>query len=140
MEPRSTRSSIKMQLVKHLRHAKNSIVLLLVATILVATLFSTPEVDCAPSSTGTSSSNNNNNNNNNRSRGGLLSSLFRRQTGSSSSDTSTTSSNESAEIDDPQTQTELDAQKFMDSLPNVVSRALLFPLRRTVSQYLYTDQ
>lgn len=92
--------------------------------LLVAVLYcSKTTVDCAP----TSSSNSNN-----RLLGaGLLSNLFRRQTGSSGSESSSTSTTESStesttesDTEDPQTQTELDAQKFMDSLPNPVSKKI----------------
>lgn len=105
---------------------------LLWATVLLHCIDNTPirVGECAPSSSGGS-----NKSASNRLIGaGLLSNLFRRQTGSSSSSsssdgdsssaasaatTTTTESSTETESNDPQTQTELDAQKFIDSLtPN----------------------
>lgn len=95
--------------------------LIVTTTILLSLFVSFDSVDCAPSTSGgnNKNSNSNSNNSNNKStRTGILSQLFRRQTSSgSNSDESNGSSSDSN--DEPQTQTELDAQKFMDSLPNV---------------------
>lgn len=101
------------------------------------------EADCAPNGL-TNQANNSNNrqasnsnsNNKNRQPLNFLRGLFRRQTSSSaSSGTSTQAgkqqasaeSNVEAEGDDVMSQTELDAKKFMDSLPNVVSISDNFP-------------
>lgn len=97
-----------------------------ISTLLIH--FSASPAECAPNNNGNSNNKNNNNNGNNRDtrNGGLFSSLFRRQTGSSNSDSSSDSNSNSestteADLEDPQTQTELEAQKFVDSLPIPVS-------------------
>lgn len=62
----------------------------------------------------------------------LLSNLFRRQVRQQSEDAQASTENSTeADTEDPQTQTELDAQKFVDSLPGAVSPqfdAILFIL------------
>lgn len=84
-------------------------------------------IDCAPTK------NNGNNNNGNKNttpnriiRPGLLSNLFRRQTSTNNEGNSNVNSSNENDIEDPQSQTELDAQKFMDSLPNAVSTLFIF--------------
>lgn len=105
----------------------NKTILLLGLSVILLLFIQAPStsVHCAP----TSSSNNNGNR---FMRSGLLSNLFRRQTNSNknnnsdsssaastSSESSTTaSSNDQGEsMDEPPSQTEVEAQKFMDSLP-----------------------
>lgn len=108
---------------KFLRFSKTRtamLTLLLVSAILMSLIVSLNSVDCAPAS-----NSNNKNGNNKTPRPSLLSQLFRRQTSSSSSNenngssSSPSSSSSSSDNDEQLTQTELDAQKFMDSLPNV---------------------
>jgi len=92
--------------------------------LLISGLLIFLNIECAPalSSKGSNMKNNNGNGNGNRLvRTGLLSNLFRRQINSSSGEASTTESSNSIDTDEPQTQTEADAQKFIESLPNVVS-------------------
>lgn len=113
-------------------------VLAAIATIVIVLVSASPRnnVDCAPttnSNSGNANGNVKSNNSNNRLlRNGLFSNLFRRQNNSNgnklaeaASETTTTTSSSNNESDDVQTQTELDAQKFMDSLPNPVSLVFL---------------
>lgn len=113
---------------------------LALVSIVVLYLF-VQAINCAPNN-----SNNNKDNNNSGSRllrPGLLSNLFRRQTSTSNSSNSnkdssqsSSSSNDSSssDSDDPGTQTELDAQKFMDSLPNSGSNSGPTSFRERVSE------
>lgn len=110
----------------------NLLSILILSTIL-SLYINGKDVDCAPTSNNNGNNNKNGSGNNNsilNLRSGFLSNLFRRQTNSGNSasastppsiTTTTESSNNESETDDPQTQTELEAQKFMDSLPNVGS-------------------
>lgn len=111
----------------------------LAAVAMVVIYLSVQGIECAPNGGNNGANRNNNNENNNANsnrllRPGLLSQLFRRQT-SNSKPNSNSSSNSGRDNDnaaaasndspissadsdaDPGTQTELDAQKFMDSLP-----------------------
>lgn len=58
-------------------------------------------------------------------RSSLLSNLFRRQVRQQGEDAQASTENSTeADTEDPQNQTELDAQKFVDSLPGAVSPIL----------------
>lgn len=136
---------IKMKSIK-----MKTLSLSVVLALLLIQVMNFDEANCAPN--GMNGINNNNNFNRETAQSGtnkntpnkpinFLRGLFRRQTSSSS--TSSTSSdggkqnagaanNIESESDDVQNQTEMDAQKFMDSLPNVVSRnsALIIDVNR----------
>lgn len=128
----------------------------LASALLVVIYLST--IDCAPNGNSNGNGNNSgsNGNKNNGGRGlirsgGLLSNLFRRQTTTSSSNSnneqtttaaSATSASPSAggsdgtgvDFDDAQTQTEMDAQKLLDSLPNANSNSGPSTFRERVSE------
>lgn len=108
--------------------------ILTLATILALAIIQTyfHSVHCAPNGN-IQATNNNSNNKNNKNQSNtqhrpinFLRGLFRRQTSSSASSSTSTDSGRQqssveAEGDEAMSQTELDAQKFMESLPNVVS-------------------
>lgn len=98
---------------------------LMVALIIIQ--FSIENSHCAPTNSN-GNSNNQKNKNNDQSRSfNFLRGLFRRQTsgsissGQSTKSTAQKSGNPESEADDAMSQTELEAQKFLDTLPNTVS-------------------
>lgn len=119
-------------------------------SIVVIYLSAAQYIDCASTGLNTNRNGNNNNSNNNNSNGNnnrllrpgnLLSNLFRRQVSSANkdADNAAASSNDSpasasTESDDPATQTEMDAQKFMDSLPGANSNNGPSSFRERVSE------
>lgn len=109
--------------------------ILTLATILALAIIQTyfQSAHCAPNGNLQATNNNNNNNNKNKNQSNgpnrpinFLRGLFRRQTSSSAASSTSTDSGRQqssveAEGDEAMSQTELDAQKFMETLPNVVS-------------------
>lgn len=120
----------KFKMMLNLKQNTSSIILVTaIATTLLICIMMQNAHGAPAASNNNSRGNNNNSNNNNKNgnnngrliRTGILSNLFRRQIGSSSPGSTTEASTESSEVDEPQSQTERDAHKFLDSLPNPVS-------------------
>lgn len=105
-----------------IRYKPGSVSLLIALAFVSIAVLYIRSVESAPTSTRNNAGNTNDKNNGNSGRlprASILSSLFRRQTSTANEEGSSSES----DIDDPQAQTELEAQKFMDSLPNPVSNA-----------------
>lgn len=96
---------------------RNKLALVLAAASLVVMYLSARAVECAPTPNNANASHKSANR---LIKPGLLGNLFRRHTPASGSAGagSGSASSEPADSEEPATQTELDAQKFMDSLPN----------------------
>lgn len=100
----------------------------LATSLIVALIFiqiSTYETQCAPSNSNGSRNQGKTNNNQMRPTG-FLRGLFRRQTTGSTSTSNQAPNPVEAEADETMTQTEIDAQKFIDTIPGAVSNRIQF--------------